>query len=69
MFCDPPFADVETHGAVLARLAAPGRLVVARALRKHLPAVPPTLRVTRTKEIGEETLLLLKYSGSASAGG
>ncbi len=69
VFCDPPFADVETHGAVLARLAAPGRLVVARALRKHLPAVPPTLRVTRTKEIGEETLLLLKYSGSASAGG
>jgi len=69
VFCDPPFADVETHGAVLARLAAPGRLVVARALRKHLPAVPPTLRVARTKEIGEETLLLLQYSESASAGG
>ena len=69
VFCDPPFADVETHGTVLARLAAPGRLVVARALRKHLPAVPPTLRVTRTKEIGEETLLLLQYSGDASAGG
>jgi len=69
VFCDPPFADVETHGTVLARLAAPGRLVVARALRKHLPAIPPTLRVERTKEIGEETLLLLKYSGSASAGG
>src|SRR6266404_4207396 len=69
VFCDPPFADVETHGAVLARLAAPGRLVVARALRKHLPAIPPTLRITRTKEIGEETLLLLQYSGSASAGG
>jgi 16S rRNA (guanine966-N2)-methyltransferase len=68
-FCDPPFADVETHGLVLAKLAAPGRLVVARALRKHLPAIPPTLRITRTKEIGEETLLLLQYSGSASAGG
>jgi len=69
VFCDPPFADVEVHGAVLAQLAAPGRLVVARALRKHLPAIPPRLRVTRTKEIGEETLLLLQYSGDASAGG
>ena len=69
VFCDPPFADVETHGTVLSRLAAPGRLVVARALRKRLPAVPPTLRVMRTKEIGEETLLLLQYSGDASAGG
>jgi 16S rRNA (guanine966-N2)-methyltransferase len=69
VFCDPPFADVETHGRVLATVAAPDRLVVARALRKHLPAIPPTLRVTRTKEIGEETLLLLQYSEKASAGG
>jgi 16S rRNA (guanine966-N2)-methyltransferase len=68
-FCDPPFADVGAHGAALARLAAEGRLVVARAHRKHLPAVPPALRVMRTKEIGEETLLLLQYSGKASAGG
>jgi 16S rRNA (guanine966-N2)-methyltransferase len=69
VFCDPPFADVETHGRVLARLAAPGRLIVARALRKHLPDIPPTLRIARTKEIGEETLLLLQYSEEASAGG
>ena len=68
-FCDPPFADVAEHGAVLAKLAAPGRLVVARALRKHLPEIPSTLRVARRKEIGEETLLLLQYSESASAGG
>jgi 16S rRNA (guanine966-N2)-methyltransferase len=68
-FCDPPFADVEAHSAALAKLAAPGRLVVARALRKHLPAIPATLRVQRTKEIGEETLLLLQYSEEASAGG
>jgi 16S rRNA (guanine966-N2)-methyltransferase len=68
-FCDPPFADVALHGAALVKLAAPGRLIVARALRKHLPAIPPTLRVTRTKEIGEETLLLLQYSEKASAGG
>ena len=45
------------------------RLVVARALRKHLPAIPPSLRVMRTKEIGEETLLFLHYSEKASAGG
>ena len=68
-FCDPPFADVETHGQVLAKLAAPERLIVARALRKHLPAIPPTLQVTRAKEIGEETLLFLNYSGKASSGG
>jgi 16S rRNA (guanine966-N2)-methyltransferase len=68
-FCDPPFADLTAHAAALARLAAPGRLVVARALRKHLPALPPTLRVARTKELGEETLLFLHYSGEASAGG
>ena len=68
-FCDPPFADVATHSAALAKLASPGRLVVSRALRKHLPAIPATFRVARTKEIGEETLLLLQYSGEASAGG
>ena len=68
-FCDPPFADVELHGRVLEKLAAPGRLVVARALRKRLPRIPPSLRVTRAKEIGEETLLLLQYSEEASAGG
>ncbi|MHB8631918.1 MAG: 16S rRNA (guanine(966)-N(2))-methyltransferase RsmD [Candidatus Limnocylindria bacterium] len=68
-FCDPPFAAVAVHGVALARLAAPHRLIVARALRKHLPAIPPTLRIARKKEIGEETLLLLQYSGEASAGG
>ena len=68
-FCDPPFADLAAHGAVLAKVAAPGRLVVARALRKHLPNIPPTLRIARRKEIGEETLLLLQYSENASAGG
>ena len=67
-FCDPPFADVDTHSAALAKLAAPGRLVVARALRKHLPRIPETLRVARAKEIGEETLLLLHYSGDAAGG-
>lgn len=68
-FCDPPFADLAAHAVALAKLAAPGRLVVSRALRKHLPALPPTLRVARTRELGEETLLFLHYSGEASAGG
>ncbi len=67
-FCDPPFADVDVHSAVLAKVAAPGRLVVARALRKHLPAIPATLRIVRSKEIGEETLLLLQYDGGAAGG-
>jgi len=67
-FCDPPFADVEAHAAALAKVAAPGRLVIARALRKHLPRIPETLRIARTKEIGEETLLLLHYSGDAAGG-
>ena len=67
-FCDPPFADVATHSAALAKLAAPGRLVVARALRKYPPHIPPNLSVARTKEIGEETLLLLHYSGGAAGG-
>lgn len=68
VFCDPPFADVAAHTAALAKLAAPDRLIVARALRKHLPGIPPSLRITRTKEIGEETLLLLQYSGGAAGG-
>ena len=68
-FCDPPFADVAAQSAALAKVAAPGRLVVARAHRKHRPDIPPTLRVARMKEIGEETLLLLQYSEGASAGG
>jgi len=68
VFCDPPFADLDAHSAALAKVAAPGRLVVARALRKHLPRIPETLRVVRTKEIGEETLLLLQYSGDAAGG-
>lgn len=68
VFCDPPFADVDVHSAVLAKVAAPDRLIVARALRKYPPRIPASLRVARTKEIGEETLLLLQYSGDAAGG-
>ena len=67
-FCDPPYADVELLGAVLARVAAPGRLVVARVLRKRLPVIPPTLVVARTRDLGEETLLFLRYDAGAAGG-
>lgn len=68
VFCDPPYADVELLGAVLAAVAAPRRLVVARVLRKHLPAIPATLVVARTRELGEETLLFLRYDAGAAGG-
>lgn len=65
VFCDPPFADVALLGRVLAhdrlRTAAAQGLVVARVLRKHPPALPDRLRVSRERVIGEESLLLLEY--------
>ena len=67
-FCDPPFADVAALGAVLAKVAAPGRLVVARILRKYPPVIPATLAVARTREVGEEALLFLRYDAGAAGG-
>jgi 16S rRNA (guanine966-N2)-methyltransferase len=66
VLCDPPFADVPGLEAALRhdglrRALAPGALVVARALRKHPPALPAGALVERAKEIGEETLLFLGY--------
>ena len=65
VFCDPPFADVELLGRVLAhdglRAAAADGLVVARVLRKHPPALPELMRVVRDHRVGEESLLLLEY--------
>jgi len=66
VFCDPPFADVALLEATLAhpRLAAalaPEAYVVARVLRKHQPRLPAGAHVVRVKEIGEETLLFLRY--------
>src|SRR5437899_2287765 len=69
VFVDPPFADVAAaeatlrHDALRAALA-PDAVVVARSLRKHAPA-PASARVVRAKNIGEETLLFLRYSHSA----
>ena len=69
VFCDPPFADVEVLSATLAHEGlrsslAPGALVVARVLRKHRPALPAGVRTERDKQIGEETLLFLRYDAA-----
>ncbi|MDE3100819.1 MAG: 16S rRNA (guanine(966)-N(2))-methyltransferase RsmD [Chloroflexota bacterium] len=69
VFCDPPFADARGLGATLRHpglraALAPDALVVARALRKHPPAVPEGATALRTKEIGEEVLVFLRYDAS-----
>lgn len=71
-FLDPPFADVETLSATLAhpalaRALAPDALVAYRIMRKHPPEVPAHAGVERTKEIGEESLVFLRYAFGASA--
>lgn len=73
VFVDPPFADVAVLDAVLAHLSlarslARNATIVARVLRKHPPAPPPSLHVTRTKEIGEEDLIFLRYSDAGGGG-
>lgn len=70
-FCDPPFADVDVLSATLAhpglaRALAPDALVVYRIMRKHPAAVPEAATVERTKEIGEESLVFLRYATAAS---
>ena len=66
VFCDPPYADSEILAAALAHprlraALAPEALVVARAHRKHLPALPEGAHLAREKEVGEESLLFLRY--------
>ena len=72
-FCDPPFADVAVMEAVLTRLPAAGALapdamVIARVLKKHRPNLPEDATVTRTKELGEEALLFLRYDAAGGGG-
>ena len=72
-FADPPFADLVELEKTLAHpglrgALAPGALVVARFLRKHPPTLPPGAQTVRVKEIGEETLLFLRYAESAAGG-
>ena len=71
VLCDPPFADLGVLAATLAHpglraALAAGGTVVARALRKHPPALPSGARIERAKEIGEEALLFLRYDALAS---
>lgn len=65
VFCDPPFADVELLGQVLAheglRRTAGTALIVARVMRKHPPALADGMRLARERVIGEESLLMLEY--------
>ena len=73
VFCDPPFADVALLEATLAhpRLAAalaPDATVVARIHKKHQPRFPEGARVQRVKDIGEESLLFLRYDGGRGGG-
>ena len=72
-FLDPPFADVAILEATLAHpnlgaALAPGATVIARILRKHPPRVPSNARIVRTKQIGEEDLVFLRYSGPGGGG-
>ena len=73
VFLDPPFADIRVLDAALghpslARALAPDATVVTRVLRKHPPTPPPTAHVVRTKEIGEEDLVFLRYSVAGGGG-
>lgn len=73
VFCDPPFADVAVLEAVLDRLPgahalAPEGMVIARVLKKHRPDLPGGVELARTKEIGEEAVLFLRYDAAGGGG-
>ena len=73
VFVDPPFSDVAVMEATLAhpnfaRALVPGATVIGRVMRKHQPRVPANATVFRTKQIGEEDLLFLRYSVAAGGG-
>jgi 16S rRNA (guanine966-N2)-methyltransferase len=72
-FLDPPFADVAVLEQTLAHpnLAsslAPGARVIVRILRKHPPRLPANAEAVRTKQIGEENLVFLRYSEPGGGG-
>ena len=73
VFLDPPFADVAILEASLghpnlAAALAPDATVVARVLRKHPPTLPEGVTIARTKQIGEEDLLFLRYRDPRGGG-
>lgn len=66
VFCDPPFPDEAAMTRTLGHTGlrsslSPDGIVVARSLRKHRPALPEGARAERIKEIGEETVMFLRY--------
>ncbi len=67
VFLDPPFADLAildaalSHQSLAAALATDAT-VIARVLRKHPPTPPANAHVVRTKQIGEEDIVFLRYS-------
>ncbi len=66
VFCDPPYADSEILATALAHprlrtALSHEALVVARAHRKHVPALPEGAHLAREKELGEETLMFVRY--------
>ena len=66
-------ADVAVVEEVLVRLRTSGAatsdtLVVAGVFRKHPPVLPEGVRLARTKELGEEDLLFLRYDASGAGG-
>jgi 16S rRNA (guanine966-N2)-methyltransferase len=72
-FLDPPFADVAVLEEALAHpnlaaALAPGATVIARILRKHPPRLPPNVNAVRTRQIGEEDLVFLRYSEPGGGG-
>ena len=72
-FLDPPFADVAILEATLAHPALAASLdrdatIVARVLRKHPPNAPEVMSIARTKQIGEEDLLFLRYRDAGGGG-
>ena len=73
VFLDPPFADVAGLENALAHPRLVGALapeadVIARVLRKHPPRLPAGARVQRAKDIGEESLLFLRYDADGGGG-
>jgi 16S rRNA (guanine966-N2)-methyltransferase len=72
-FVDPPFADVAILEATIAHANLSASLtsratVVARVLRKHPPTLPERVELTRTRRIGEEDLLFLRYRDAGGGG-
>ena len=59
---------MKASAILVALVLAPGGTVVARVLRKHPPTPPEAANVARTKRVGEEDLVFLRYSDPVGGG-